>query len=354
MLRRPCPTKDYPADAGAVPVHHRGRPRREPPRRHVLRRARPAGAQDGGGRDGRLTSPAWRCGQPPPDPASRPPGRSQPVRRRRMPLVARSVLWAQREGARRDASLLAVFIAGGGLRAAASRRTTRRAGSFDAVERARAARNCSAPPQQRPGHLVPAVYGTRMSLLVGLLGGRSPRSIALVDRPGRRVPARPGSTRCCRFVINLALVIPVLPLMVTFAAYSPVRGIAADRRSSSASPAGPCGARVKRAQIITLRTRDYVTAAQVRRRRDAPDHLPGDHAEHDLPGRRRVHRRGHRPRSAPRRAWRSWASATRRIVSWGTMLYQVERSGAACSPAPWVWLFAPGPVPGAPDHLADA
>ena len=62
------------------------------------------------------------------------------------------------------------------------------------------------------------------------------------------------------FFINLGLVVPVLPLMIALAAYSPVRGIWLII-IVIAITGWAYGARIKRAQIITLRTRDYITAA---------------------------------------------------------------------------------------------
>ena len=63
------------------------------------------------------------------------------------------------------------------------------------------------------------------------------------------------------FVTNVFLVIPVLPLIITLVAYSEVRGIwLIVGVIAITSWAG--AARAKRAQIITLRNRDFVTAAK--------------------------------------------------------------------------------------------
>lgn len=63
------------------------------------------------------------------------------------------------------------------------------------------------------------------------------------------------------FFINLGLVVPVLPLMITLAAYAPVKGLGLIIIVITIT-GWAFGARVKRAQIVTLRTRDYVTAAK--------------------------------------------------------------------------------------------
>ena len=102
------------------------------------------------------------------------------------------------------------------------------------------------------------------------------------------------------------------------------------------------GARIKRAQIITLRTRDYITAAKFAGRLDRADHRPGDPAEHDrrwsssaswAPALGAIGARG--------RAWRSSGSATRTTTSWGTMLNQASIGGAMLT-GQWAWLVAPG------------
>ena len=83
------------------------------------------------------------------------------------------------------------------------------------------------------------------------------------------------------FFTNLALVVPVLPLMMVMVAYCEVRGLwlmvfVIDHRWAGA-------ARGKRAQIITLRNREFVTAAKFSGERTCRS-SSGDHAQHDLPG----------------------------------------------------------------------
>ena len=63
------------------------------------------------------------------------------------------------------------------------------------------------------------------------------------------------------FVTNVALVIPVLPLIITIVAYIEVRGVGLIVFVIAiTSWAG--AARAKRSQVITLRNRDFVTAAK--------------------------------------------------------------------------------------------
>ncbi len=182
------------------------------------------------------------------------------------------------------------------------------------------------------------VVGARTSLLVGLLSGVFATLIALI------VGLVAGYLRgivdeVLSFVINLALVIPVLPLMVTLAAYSPVRGVLLIVFIISVT-GWAWGARVKRSQIITLRTRDYVTAAK----------FAGD-------GTLRIIFREILPNMTSLVVAGFMGAATAAIgaeagleflglgdpntVSWGTMLFWSEQGSAMLTGA-WVWLFAPG------------
>jgi peptide/nickel transport system permease protein len=103
------------------------------------------------------------------------------------------------------------------------------------------------------------IWGSRTSLLIGLLAGGLSTIIALVLG---MIAGYVGGwvDEILSFFMNLALVIPTLPLMIVFAAYSPIKGIATVVLVIGfTSWAG--GARLKRAQIITLRERDYITAS---------------------------------------------------------------------------------------------
>ena len=132
--------------------------------------------------------------------------------------------------------------------------------------------------------------------------------------------------------------IPVLPLMIVLAAYSDVRGIGLIVFVIAITGwAG--GARVKRSQIITLRTRDYVTAAK----------FAGE-------GTMRIVFREIMPNMTSLVVAGFMGAATAAVgaeaglaflglgdpstVSWGTMLYFAENG--AMRPGQWIWLFAPG------------
>lgn len=105
------------------------------------------------------------------------------------------------------------------------------------------------------------IWGARTSLLVGVVAGAISTVIGLMI--GLLAGYRQGLVDdVLSFFINLGLVVPVLPLMVTLAAYSPVRGLWLII-GVIAFTGWAYGARIKRAQVISLRTRDYVQAAKL-------------------------------------------------------------------------------------------
>ena len=105
------------------------------------------------------------------------------------------------------------------------------------------------------------VWGTRTSLVVGLAAGSLITAISLVI--GLLAGYLQGwIDDVLSFLINLALVIPTLPLIAIFASYSPSSGLWVIILILSVT-GWAYGARLKRAQIMTLRTRDYITAARL-------------------------------------------------------------------------------------------
>ena len=103
------------------------------------------------------------------------------------------------------------------------------------------------------------VWGTRTSLIVGFLAGGVVTAIALVI--GLLAGYLQGwIDDVLSFFINLALVIPTLPLIAIFASYSPATGLWVIILILGLT-GWAYGARTKRSQIMTLRTRDYITAA---------------------------------------------------------------------------------------------
>jgi peptide/nickel transport system permease protein len=182
------------------------------------------------------------------------------------------------------------------------------------------------------------IYGARTSLLVGLFGGLLGTAIALLI--GLTAGYSQGWVDdILSFLINLGLVIPVLPLMATLASYSPVRGTTLIVLIIGFT-SWAWGARIKRAQIVTLRTRDYVTAAR----------FAGD-------GTFRIIFREILPNMTSLVVAGFIATVTAAIgaeagltflglgdpnsISWGTMLFNAENNSAMLT-GQWPWLFAPG------------
>lgn len=105
------------------------------------------------------------------------------------------------------------------------------------------------------------VFGTRLSLLVGIFGGLFATVIAVFVGMISGYAEGTLLDNVLSFFTNLALVVPVLPLMMVIIAYSEVRGLwLMVFVIGITSWAG--AARAKRSQIITLRSREFVTAAK--------------------------------------------------------------------------------------------
>jgi peptide/nickel transport system permease protein len=104
------------------------------------------------------------------------------------------------------------------------------------------------------------VWGARTSLIVGVLGGGLATLISLVI--GMTAGYMQGFIDdTLSFFINLAMVIPTLPLMISLAAYAPVRGLSLTIIVIGIT-GWAWGARMKRAQVISLRAREYISSAR--------------------------------------------------------------------------------------------
>ncbi|MCU1536027.1 MAG: transporter permease [Humibacillus sp.] len=185
------------------------------------------------------------------------------------------------------------------------------------------------------------IYGSRISLLVGLFAGLIATIIATIIGLISGYAEGTLLDDLLSFITNVALVIPALPLIITLVAYSEVRGIwLIVGVISITSWAG--AARAKRAQIISLRNRDFVTAAK----------FSGE-------GTWRIVFREIMPNMTSLVAASFVGAATGAIgaeaglaalglgdsqsVSWGTMLYQSNAQGAIAQGL-WLWVFVPGLV----------
>lgn len=185
------------------------------------------------------------------------------------------------------------------------------------------------------------IYGSRISLIVGVFGGLLATAISLVIGMISGYAEGTILDDILSFFTNVALVIPVLPLIITIVAYFEVRGVGLIVFVIAiTSWAG--GARAKRAQIITLRNREFVTAAK----------FSGE-------GTGRIVFREIMPNMTSLVAAAFVGSATGAIgaeaglgalglgdsqaVSWGFMLYQANAQGAIAQGL-WLWVFVPGMV----------
>jgi len=183
------------------------------------------------------------------------------------------------------------------------------------------------------------IFGSRVSLLVGLFGGALATAIALV------VGLVSGYTEgtivddVLSFVTNVALVIPALPLIITLVAYSDTRGVwLIVGIIAITSWAG--AARGKRAQIITLRNRDFVTSAKFSGESGARIIF-----SEIMPNMNSLVVAGFVGAATGAVGAEAGLAVLglgdTRSVSWGTMLYQADAQGAI-QQGLLTWIFAPG------------
>lgn len=182
------------------------------------------------------------------------------------------------------------------------------------------------------------VYGSRVSLTVGILAG------ALVTMIGVIIGLTAGYVGgivddILSFFINLMMVVPTLPLIITVAAYSPVKGLLPIIIILGVT-GWAWGARTKRAQVLSLREREFITAAI----------FAGEPTW-------RIIIREIMPNMTSlivaafigAAAGAVGAEAGLQFIgvgdltsnSWGTMLYWANNSGAMLT-GQWAWLVAPG------------
>jgi peptide/nickel transport system permease protein len=182
------------------------------------------------------------------------------------------------------------------------------------------------------------MWGARVSLLVGFAAGLLASVIAVVI--GLLAGYLPGlPDEVLMFVTNLTLAIPSLPLMIVLAVYLAGGGVKVIVLVITVT-GWATGARVIRSQSATLRSRDFIALAQF--------------------GGERTHRIVFRevlPNMTSLVAANFFAAATAAVlgeagleflglgnpttVSWGTMLYWAQNSGALLT-GQWVLVLAPG------------
>ena len=182
------------------------------------------------------------------------------------------------------------------------------------------------------------IYGSRVSLIVGLCAGALATLVAVTF--GLISGYRPGLVdEVLSFVTNLALVIPALPLMIILAAYIQGRSVWTIVLVV-AFTSWATGSRVIRSQTKTLRTREFVTSAV----------FSGERLF-------RVAFREILPNMTSLVAASFFAAATAAVlaeasleflglgspstVSWGTILYAAQQQNALLT-GQWLMVFAPG------------
>lgn len=182
------------------------------------------------------------------------------------------------------------------------------------------------------------LWGTRVSLLVAFVAGALATVIAVVV--GLLAGYLPGvADEVLSFITNLVLVIPNLVLMIVLAVYLAGGGVSVIILVVVVT-GWATGARVIRSQASTLRSRDFVALAQ----------FGGDRVW-------RIVFREVLPNMTSLVAANFCAAATGAVlgeagleflglgdpstVSWGTMLYWAQNSGALLS-GQWALILAPG------------
>lgn len=182
------------------------------------------------------------------------------------------------------------------------------------------------------------IYGTRTSLIVGILAGGLATIIGLIIG---MIAGYAGGVidEVLSFFINVALVIPTLPLMITFAAYSPIKGVTTVIIVIGVT-GWAWGARIKRAQMLSLRERDYITASvfsgepmwRIVFREIMPNMTSLIVAGYI----------GAAGAAIGAEAGLAFIGVGDPLtISWGTMLYWADNSGALLT-GQWGWLVPPG------------
>jgi peptide/nickel transport system permease protein len=182
------------------------------------------------------------------------------------------------------------------------------------------------------------IYGSRISLIVGLVAGAAATFVAVTL--GLIAGYRPGPVdEVLSFITSLALVIPGIPLMIILAAYLQSRSVWTIVLVV-AFTSWATGARVIRSQTSTLRTREFVTSAVFSGERML-----------------RVVFREILPNMTSLVAASFFAAATAAVlaeasleflglgnpatVSWGTILFAAEQQNALLT-GQWLMVLAPG------------
>ncbi|WP_258112487.1 ABC transporter permease [Alicyclobacillus sp. SP_1] len=182
------------------------------------------------------------------------------------------------------------------------------------------------------------IYGTRVSILVSFSVGAIATFLAMLI--GITAGYVSGWVdEVLSFLTNVFLVLPGLPLLIVLASYAPGRGMTLIVIIIGFT-GWPWGARVLRSQVVTLRSRDFVTAAR----------LAGDSVG-------RIISREVVPNMLSLVMANFLGASTAGLlaavgleflgfgnpsqISWGSMLYWAQNSSALLQ-GQWAWILAPG------------
>lgn len=182
------------------------------------------------------------------------------------------------------------------------------------------------------------IYGTRVSVIVTFAVGAIATFLAMLIGISAGYLAG-WVDEVLSFLTNVFLVLPGLPLLIVLASYAPGKGMTLIVLIIGFT-GWPWGARVLRSQVVTLRTRDFVTAA----------YLSGDNWIR-IVGREVV------PNMLSLVMANFLGASTAGLlaavgleflgfgnpnqISWGSMLYWAQNSSALLQ-GQWAWILAPG------------
>lgn len=184
------------------------------------------------------------------------------------------------------------------------------------------------------------IYGTRISVIVSFSVGAIATFLAMLI--GITAGYVSGwIDEVLSFLTNVFLVLPGLPLLIVLASYAPGKGMALIVVIVGFT-GWPWGARVLRSQVVTLRSRDFVTAARL-----AGDSVGRVIAREVVPNMLSLVMANFLGAStagllaAVGLEFLGFGNPNQ--ISWGSMLYWAQNSSALLE-GQWAWILAPGLV----------
>ncbi|OKI54846.1 ABC transporter permease [Micromonospora sp. CB01531] len=187
--------------------------------------------------------------------------------------------------------------------------------------------------------LAQLVTGTRTSLLVGLTGGAISTGLAVLLGVISGYSTGKTGAALTAFV-NIFLVIPGLPLLIIIASYTQGRGGWIMVAVIIGLTSWPGGARVKRAQTLSLRNRDFVQAARYAGESKVRTVL-FELVPHLAPLIASTFLFAVVSSIAAEAGLTFIGAGNPTTISWGTMIFWAQTQGALLSGA-WWWFVPPG------------